>query len=41
MLKHAPVKNKLMAKLCAEAHGFQTKWKNKVGKQKSKSGKKK
>ena len=25
MLKHVPVKNKLMAKLCAEAHGFKKK----------------
>ena len=32
MLKHVPVKNKLMAKLCAEAHGLkknrETKLKN-------------
>ena len=41
MLKHVPVKNKLMAKLCAEAHGFKKKQRNKVEKQKSKSGKKK
>ena len=37
MLKHAPIKNKLMPKLCAEAHGFQTKWKNKAQKVERKS----